>query len=392
MRVGVDASCWANPRGYGRFTRGLLTELLARPARHEFVLLADQATLEQSPWPLPAHAQTAAVKTRQSATAAATAGGRRSLRDISAMARAVAGMRCDVFFFPSVYTYFPVRGCGQVLLGVHDIIAENYPDYVFPNRKHRLFWTLKGWLARRQADYIVTVSDYAGRSIARKFGWPQSRICVIDEAPDPVFRPIQDASQLAKALDAQGLGPETRFIVCLGGLNPHKNLVVLLEAVAELRRTPDYADLKLVLIGPVEGDTFTPGAAAVRAAIGRFGLDNCVRLTGYLADEEVACLLNAAQVLVMPSLEEGYGLGAVEAAACGTPVIATRNSPLPSLLGGGGLFIDPHNSAELRDALVTLLRDDTLRRTLGCQARERAHRLTWGRAADQFLGFLETLA
>lgn len=392
MRVGVDASCWANPRGYGRFTRGLLTELLSRPPHHEFILLADQSTLDHSPWPLPAHAQRAAVQTRQSATGAATAGGRRSLGDIGAMARAVAGLGCDAFFFPSVYTYFPVRACGRVLLGVHDIIAENYPAFVFPNRKHRLFWALKGWLARRQADYIVTVSDYAGRSIARKFGWPQSRICVVGEAPDAVFRPIHDAARIDRALAAQGLEPGSRFLVCLGGLNPHKNLAALLEALADLRQMTQFAGVRLVLIGPAEDDTFTPGAAAVRAAIDRLGLHQAVRLTGYLADEEVACLLNAAQALVMPSLEEGYGLGAVEAAACGTPVIATRNSPLPLLLDGGGLFVNPHDVTELRGALAQLLADDALRCRLGRQAQQQAQALTWGRAADQFLTFLDTLS
>jgi glycosyltransferase involved in cell wall biosynthesis len=93
--------------------------------------------------------------------------------------------------------------------------------------------------------------------------------------------------------------------------------------------------------------------------------------------------------LVMPSFDEGFGLGAVEAAACGTPVIATANSPLPQLLAGGGYFIDPRRPDELNAALRRLLRDDDHRRNLGRIAQEQASKLTWERAAGQFCELLD---
>jgi glycosyltransferase involved in cell wall biosynthesis len=166
---------------------------------------------------------------------------------------------------------------------------------------------------------------------------------------------------------------------------------VLFEAMTKLRRQPQFADLQLVLVGPAESDSFTPGAATARQIVAQSGLSEAVHFTGYLPDTEVACLLNAAQLLAMPSLEEGYGLGAVEAAACGTPVVATKHSPLPQLLAGGGLFVDPRRPQEVTAALAEILGDKSKRQEMGRVALSRAQELTWQRAAGQFLELLAAI-
>ena len=391
MRVGIDATCWTNPRGYGRYARGLLTALLADSPRHDFVLFVDKYTRTDPRWPLPPDARYVVVETSQSPTAAASASGQRSLPDLLAMMAAVMREPLDVLFFPSVYTYFPAVTRAQVVLGVHDVIAERYPHLIFPNRKHLLLWQLKGWLAHRQARYIVTVSDYAKAGILRHFQHRPDRVWVVGEAPDPAFRPIEDEQAVSTVLNRYGLDRSTRFVVCLGGLNPHKNLGALFRAVAELRREPQFANVEIVLVGPAESDTFTPGAADARRTVAELGLTGVVHFLGYLPDEDVACLLNAACVLAMPSFDEGFGLGAVEAAACGTPVIATDNSPLPSLLDGGGWFIDPRQPQQLIEALKDALSNETARKKMGRAARARARALTWRRSAAQFNALLDSL-
>jgi glycosyltransferase involved in cell wall biosynthesis len=308
------------------------------------------------------------------------------------MTRAVARTPLDVLFYPTVYSYFPAMTRAQVVLGVHDVIAEDYPELVFPDRRGRMLWNLKGRLAHWQADRIVTVSEYARAGIIRRFGRRPEEVWVVGEAPDAAFQPVRDAGVLAQALARHGLAASARYIACLGGLNPHKNLGTLLSVVADLRREAQFSDLQVVLIGPTESDTFTPGAGAARQAAAQLHLDGAVRFTGYLPDEEVACLLSAAQVLALPSLDEGFGLAAVEAAACGTAVVATRNSPLPRLLEGGGLFVDPTRPQELRAALAALLGDDAARRQMSRTALERARTLTWQKAATQFLDLMASLS
>jgi glycosyltransferase involved in cell wall biosynthesis len=102
-------------------------------------------------------------------------------------------------------------------------------------------------------------------------------------------------------------------------------------------------------------------------------------------------LMNRAAVLVLPSFMEGFGLPAVEAAACGCPVIATRESPLPGLLEGGGIFIDPTNLEELIAAMKTVLGSADLRQSLGSAGLAAASKLTWEQAARQMIEVLHTV-
>jgi glycosyltransferase involved in cell wall biosynthesis len=111
-----------------------------------------------------------------------------------------------------------------------------------------------------------------------------------------------------------------------------------------------------------------------------------------VADDELRHLHAGARALVLPSAAEGLGLPAVEAAACGTPVIATTASPLPQLLEGGGFFVDPGDDVGLAAAMRTLATDDALRADLGERARMRAALLTWERAAQQALAVLREAA
>ena len=389
MRVGIDATCWSNRRGYGRFTRGLTNALLDAKTAHEFVLFIDAQTYTQSQ--LPAGATWVVVPTVQPPTQAAAASSRRSLRDLWAMTAAVARCSLDVLFFPSVYTYFPAPTRGAIILGVHDVIAEEYPDLVFPDRRRRQLWTLKGRLAHYQADYILTVSEYAKGGIVRHFRHTPERVWVVEEAPDTIFRPLAPDEIDQAVLRCYGIAPADRFFLYLGGVNPHKNLVTLLEALAALCCQPGYKDVRLVIVGDIQTDVFTPGFAEVHARIAALGLAERVCVTGFLSDVDVLQFLNVAQALVLPSMAEGFGLPAVEAAACGTPVIATWNSPLPQLLAGGGLFFDPTQPSQLTQALGQILRDKEERQRLGQIALERAQELTWQRSAGQMQDLLATV-
>jgi glycosyltransferase involved in cell wall biosynthesis len=276
-----------------------------------------------------------------------------------------------------------------VVLGVHDVIAEDYPELVFPMRWRRWLWKAKARAAHGQADYVVTVSEYSKEGISRRFRCPDDRIWVVEEAPDPVFRPLSADEIDASLLARWGLSRESRFLAYLGGVNPHKNVPLLIEALAELRQDSRYQDVKLILIGDDRSDRFTPGLEMVEARIGALGLNHAVRFTGFLPDADVAQLLNVAKALVLPSFAEGFGLPAIEAAACATPVVATQNSPLPSLLEGGGIFIDPARKEMLTRALAVLVDNESERLRLGTRAREQAAKLTWERSARQLQALLQ---
>ena len=121
MRVGIDITSWANPRGYGRYTRGLLTALLTVPSDHEWVFVVDSQTYAAGD--LPSGPRYVVVPTREAPAQAASSEGRRGIADMLAMGAAVGRERLDAFFFPTVYTYFPALTRAPVLLSIHDVIA-----------------------------------------------------------------------------------------------------------------------------------------------------------------------------------------------------------------------------------------------------------------------------
>jgi glycosyltransferase involved in cell wall biosynthesis len=213
---------------------------------------------------------------------------------------------------------------------------------------------------------------------------------VVGEANDPVFRVLDDPFQVEFSAGTC-IPTGGRMLVYLGGFGPHKNVSALVQAFSTLAGKPDYGDICLVLVGEYHKEVFHSEISALQQQINQAGLGKRAIFTGYLPDEQVAVLLNRATVLVLPSLMEGYGLPAVEAAACGCPVIATRESPLPELLGEGGLYFDPADISELSHALQQVLDSQEKRETMKKKGLEAAGKLSWEISARQMIAILSSL-
>ncbi len=389
MRIGVDATCWANARGYGRFARQLMRAMAPLAPDDEFVCVGDRRAFEASTYRAD-NMRLVEVALGQSPTLAARADGRRSIRDMLRLSRSVAAVAPDVFFWPSVYSYFPLPPGLPSVVTVHDTIADEYPELTLPTRRARIFWRLKVWTALRQARSVLTVSEYSARQIVRVLGVSRDRIRVALEAPAAAYYPSQPADVAAAALRAD-LPPGARWFAYVGGFNPHKRVDVILEAHAALARDLRPAP-HLLLVGAMDDDPFFAERARLVKLIATAGTDALVHWTGFVPDDELRHLLSGAVALLLPSEREGFGLPAVEAAACGTPVIATTESPLPELLEGGGVFVPPGRVEPVASAMRSLLCDEERRRELGEAARERASLLTWQAAAREALAAIHEAA
>jgi alpha-1,3-rhamnosyl/mannosyltransferase len=390
MRIGVDATCWANGRGYGRFTRELLHALAMVGNAEEWVCFMDEATAEQFDVE-GGNVRRVCVAQQAAPTQAAAASGYRSPRDMLRLTRAVWREKPDVFFSPSVYTYFPLPPGQTAVVAIHDTIPERFPELTLPTPRARFFWKAKVALAIVQARFIMTVSDYAARDIVRVHGVARARIRVVNEAPAATFRPAAAARVRATAAH-YGLADSARWFVYVGGFNPHKRVEAIVRAHAIAARQEPHDPPHLLLVGRTEGDPFHGNIARIRSEIAACGTESLVHWTGFVADEALRDLHTGAVALVLASEAEGFGLPAVEAAACGTPVIATTASPLPQLLEGGGLFIEPGDADGMAAAMLRLLREAELRSRLGACAHARAAELTWENAAHSALTILREAA
>jgi alpha-1,3-rhamnosyl/mannosyltransferase len=390
MRIGVDATCWANGRGYGRFTRELVAAMVAQAPDDEFICFLDARARDVFAL-AGANVTPVVVPQRVSPTEAAGADSARSVADMLRLTMAVWRERPDVFFSPTVYTYFPLPPRLRAVVTIHDAIVERFPALTIPDRKARLFWNAKVSLAIWQARLVLTVSDYAASEITAMHGVAPARLRVALEAPAATYRPSENAGDIARAASAVHLPAGARWLVYVGGFNPHKHLDLLVEAHGTIAARIPNPPL-LLLVGTLDADVFHGAQVGIREAIQRAHTETLIRWTGFVPDEELRHLLSGAVALVLPSASEGFGLPAVEAAACGTPVIATTASPLPRLLEGGGLFVPPGDVDALTAAIAQLLGDERGRRTMGDVARHRAASLTWDSGARAALSALREAA
>ena len=388
LRIGIDGGCWSNWRGYGRYTRNLLSALAARDDGNEYLMFMDRESAAAND--LPTGFKAVVVDLSEAPGTAASADGRRSIVDLLRMSRAVAQHRLDAFFFPSVYTYFPLIRPVPTIVAIHDVIAERHPEMIFPNQRAQFFWRAKLALAHRQARMILTVSDHAKAGICEHFKLPDRKVRVILEAHDPRFRVLPDARDPAEILSGHGLTPGLRYLIYVGGLSPHKNLKVLIEAFRRI--APRFPTLRLLLVGNFSGDVFFSVYAELKRQVEQNDLSNQICFTGFVDDTSLIELLNRAELLVMPSLEEGFGLPAFEAAACGTPSVVSEVGPAASLLKDAVISFAPHDVDALTTALDTILANPACRKQMAAAALARSAEFSWRRAAAEFSALLQEVA
>lgn len=388
MKIGIDATCWWNQRGFGRMARELLSAMFALESEHRFYLFIDQEPDEAMLLP---NIELVQVFPDRPLTDAAVANDSRSIRDMVQLYKAVSASTVDLMFFPAVYSWFPVPVGLPTVVTLHDAIAEHFPEMIFPDWKGRFFWTLKVRLALWQCQRVMTVSHAAKAEIEQYIGVDGALIDVISEAPNKLFRQIDNSALCQDLRRRINLPANARLIVYVGGLAPHKNLQGFLEGFALARQSKRLDDVHVVLVGDYGGAGFHSNYDALQQLANAKQLKGLVHFTGFISDEDLVVLYNDALAAAMPSFSEGFGLPAVEAMACGTPVLSSDKGSLPEVVGEAGIFFDPYDIESISRAIISASTEPDLIRTLSEHAITRAGAFTWQHAATLALGYLETV-
>ena len=226
---------------------------------------------------------------------------------------------------------------------------------------------LRQWEAgARRAARIITYSEFVRREVIQHFSLSKEKVVSIPLGVSPDFGPSPPA-WIGKVKRRYRL-PE-RYILAVGGLSRRKGTSYLLEALARLKDPT----LGLVICGR---DGY--GGEEIRQTISPLGLEGRVHLLGHLRrDRDLVALYSGAEVFVLPSLYEGFGLSALEAMACETPVVATRGGAIPEVVGEAARLVPPKEPEALRTALEDVLDDDALRDSLVRRGRERVREHPW---------------
>lgn len=235
------------------------------------------------------------------------------------------------------------------------------------------FLRMQGRVARRIPE-LLTVSRSSEVDIRKAFDIPSGRITTIPLGVDTdVFRPAQQR--------------RPGSVVCVASADaPLKGVSYLLEAIAKLS---SERDVELTLVSKLDPDG--PSAAMIE----ELAIGSRVRVVSGLEDEEMAQLMASAEVACVPSLYEGFSLPAVEAMACGTPLVATRAGAIPEVVGDNGeaaLLVPPRDSGRLAQAIGTLLDDADARTRMGAAGRRRVEeRYSWAAVAAKTAAHYETV-
>jgi glycosyltransferase involved in cell wall biosynthesis len=259
---------------------------------------------------------------------------------------------------------------GRRIVTLHDLFFLKHPELVDGETRRDFVKLVRDHVKR--ADGVICVSEYTASEARRLLDVPDEKIAITPHGVDPVFREEPPAAQVDDTL--RRLRLPRGGILYVGSSEKRKNLVTLVMAYMTLsrrRRLPP-----LVLAGP--GSDWAQGGSRVGPQI---------VATGYLERAEVRALMAASAALVLPSLEEGFGLPVVEAMAAGLPVVCSRGSALAEVAGEAASLVDPHDVNGLAHALERVLEDRPFAAELRRRGLERSRAFEWTTTAERTLAF-----
>jgi glycosyltransferase involved in cell wall biosynthesis len=268
---------------------------------------------------------------------------------------------------------------------IHDCIHLLFPQYL-PNRMAFRYARYVMGSAIQNSSIVFTVSEASRADILRFYpSTDPAKVHVVPNAIDAEL--LVDPGEAERDRVRERYQIRGRFVLFAGNVKPHKNLERLIRAFARVRCQEGNEDLRLVLIGDDVGRY-----ASLRRTADEAGVRQEVRFFGFVPHETLAALYRMATVFAFPSLYEGFGLPPLEAMACGTPVVTSRISSLPEVVGDGALLVDPYSEEDIAQGISRVLDDQDLRLRLVERGLERAAGYSWARSVRQIhAGYLKAL-
>jgi glycosyltransferase involved in cell wall biosynthesis len=308
---------------------------------------------------------------------------RKLLFEQSIMPRAAQAYEADVLHVP--YWAPPLRSSVPIVVTIHDIIPLILPQY----RGGALVraYTQLVSAAARGATLILTDSEASRRDIMQRLRIPADRVRTIYLAADPKFSdhldPI-DTAALRKNYDL----PEA-YVLYLGGFDARKNIEMLLQVYTWAQDVLGEG-YPLVIAGSLP-DRHNGFFQDPRVIAKQIEVDNVVHCIGRVAEEDKVALYQQARAFLYPTLYEGFGLPALEALACGVPVVGSNASSVPEIVGDAGILVDPQDARAMAGALIAVCTEDPLHDELSERALKQAAQFSWERCARETVEAYESV-
>ena len=382
MNIVIDAR-WIFPEisGIGMYTREFLTELAQQDHTNSYTLLFNNAEVMERTM---AECQLSAAANIQ---AELLPYGIFSPRGQWALPRALARMKADVFH---TFNYMmPLRAFPRkrphrtaCVTTIHDVIPLVFPHAAPRSKKAQLFPLFKRLMIEIgiRADAIITDSQSSRNDIIQHMEVAQA------EKIHVIYCGVSDRFRQAPVAAPPAVPERMRSILYVGRADPYKNLSMLVRAFAKAHAALPFPVQLLVAGSP---DPRYPEPQAVARAL---GVQDAIRWTGYISDDELLGLYRDSDLLAHPSRYEGFGLQIAEAMACGLPVICSNAASLPEVAGDAAIQLSPDDETGFFESLVEVLSDDTRAQALREKGYRQAARFTWSETVRQTLEVYAQLA
>lgn len=271
-----------------------------------------------------------------------------------------------------------------VSVSLYDLIPLLNPDlHLRGNRRFAQYYQQKIGHLRRAAIYLA-ISEFSKHEVLEHLDECAGRVVNVSTAVESFFQPIAIDDAEATRLH-QKIGITRPFVLYTGGADERKNLPRLIQAFAALPATLRDRH-QLLLAGRIHS---APDLTKHAVKVGLNPDRLC--FTGYVTDEELVKLYNLCKLFIFPSWHEGFGLPALEAMACGAPVIGANTSSLPEVIGLDDALFDPRDVESIKDKLSQALDDTTFRDTLRKHGLKQAKKFSWNESAKRAISKFELL-
>ena len=371
MRIAIDARKWRD-FGIGTYVRNVVRRLARLDRETTYFLFckaSDEATLRDL---------------AENFVPVVDDAGGYGFREHVSIPRKLRRLKADLLHTP--HYVLPLLCTTPAVVTVHDCIHLLFPQYL-PNRyAWRYAHYMMGSAIKRSA-LVFTVSEASRRDILHFFPWADpEKVQVVPNALDASM--LEDPGEEETERVRERYQIRGRFVLYAGNIKPHKNLERLITAFSLLKRRSGFEDVRLVIVGSGEENKY----AGLRRTAEITGLRNDVRFFGFVPDRTLAALYRLASVFAFPSLYEGFGLPPLEALACGTPVVTSKLSSLPEVVGDAAVFVDPWSIEDISEGLVRALDDESLRASLRAKGLERVKTFSWERSVRSVhAGYMKVL-
>ena len=277
-----------------------------------------------------------------------------------------AARRCDLLHVPHYNT--PLFHRGTMLVSIHDL-THILDDTFRATWKSRIYAQPMLRLAAAHADHIFTVSEYSKRQILEHLGAAADKVSVVYNGVSPQFFPELHDESKARAGRCYGfMGP---YVLYVGNLKAHKNVAGLIRAFAIVRSRHEIEHTLLIIGGDASG------RSELRTLAAECGLNGSAVFVPAVPGELLRTVYSGADLTVLPSFEEGFGLPIVESMACGTPVACSSAASMPEVGGGAAEYFDPRDVESIASSLEKVLFSEERWQRMRKLGIEQAARFTW---------------